>query len=88
VPARDPSVPARPYDAFRLVYDPVPRYGVTQVDADPAAIDPRRFALLRGRVLNPQGDVLGGTLITVTGHPEYGWTKSRFEGGVPHANAR
>ncbi|HUU04164.1 MAG TPA: RHS repeat-associated core domain-containing protein [Myxococcota bacterium] len=44
------------------------------------AIEPRRVAVLRGRVLDEDGSPLAGTSIDILDHPEFGWTESRLDG--------
>ncbi len=51
-----------------------------QTGVDPTAIEARRAAVLRGRVLTRDGAPLSGVTITVLGHPELGRTYSRVDG--------
>src|SRR6266545_5013696 len=44
------------------------------------AIEARRAAVLRGRVLNRDGQALPGVTITVLNHPDFGQTHSRADG--------
>jgi RHS repeat-associated protein len=51
-----------------------------QTGVEPGTIDPRRVAVIRGRVLDRSGDALPGVEITIHRHPELGGTKSRADG--------
>ncbi|MBI3182150.1 MAG: hypothetical protein HYZ28_08390 [Myxococcales bacterium] len=51
-----------------------------QTGVTPGAIDPKRVAVLRGRVVNTSNAALSGVVVTVLGHPEYGQTVSRADG--------
>ncbi|MEO8135101.1 MAG: hypothetical protein ABI831_14100 [Betaproteobacteria bacterium] len=54
--------------------------GPIQTGVAPATIEARRAAVLRGRVLGPNGAALPGVTITVFNHPEFGQTLSRADG--------
>ncbi|QSA95834.1 PKD domain-containing protein [Methylococcus sp. EFPC2] len=43
-------------------------------------IEPKRAAVIRGRVLNKANGPLAGVVITVKDHPEFGQTKTRADG--------
>ncbi|NQT83340.1 fibronectin type III domain-containing protein, partial [bacterium] len=43
-------------------------------------IEPRRVAVLRGKVLTRDGELLSGVTITALNHPEYGQTLTRDDG--------
>ena len=51
-----------------------------QTGVDPAVIDPRRVAVVRGRVLDGSNHPLPGVTITISSHPELGQTLSRADG--------
>ena len=51
-----------------------------QRDADPAAFDPIRISVLRGRVLDREGQAVDGVRITVHGQEAYGYTATRQDG--------
>lgn len=51
-----------------------------QTGVAPGTIEPRRIAVLRGKVSTLDGDALSGAKVTVHGHPEFGHTLSREDG--------
>ena len=51
-----------------------------QTGMAPDTIEPRRAAVLRGKVLDNDGDPLPGVTIRILEHPEYGQTLSRLDG--------
>ncbi|HRF45541.1 MAG TPA: PKD domain-containing protein, partial [Candidatus Competibacteraceae bacterium] len=51
-----------------------------QTGVAPGTIDPKRAAVLRGRVLDKQNNPLSGVTLTVLNHPEFGQTVSRADG--------
>jgi hypothetical protein len=51
-----------------------------QTGVAPGAIDSKRTAVLRGKVLDKNNDPLPGVTVTVLDHPEYGQTLSRSDG--------
>ncbi len=51
-----------------------------QTGVMPGAIEARRAAVLRGRLLSRDGSPLSGVTISVLQHPEYGTTLSRTDG--------
>jgi hypothetical protein len=51
-----------------------------QTGVAPGTIQPVRAAVLRGRVLDRNGNVLPGATITILNHPEFGQTVSRNNG--------
>jgi RHS repeat-associated protein len=51
-----------------------------QTGVVPGTIDPRRAAVVRGRVLTGDGQPLPGVVITVRDHPEFGQTATRTDG--------
>ncbi len=76
-PPLDRSVATDPGTATAFLYT-----GSTPVQAGVAAgtIDPRRAALLRGRVLTRDGTGVSGVRASLVGHPELGWTRTRSDG--------
>lgn len=78
VPAIDPSVPTDFATSIAFLYSgdaPV------QQGVDPTTISPMRAAVLRGRVLGPDAETAAaGVMVTVLGHPEYGFTFTREDG--------
>jgi hypothetical protein len=64
-------------DAIKFLYtsnNPV------QTGIDTNVIDPKRVAVVRGKVLSQNGQPLSGVTISVHNHPEFGQTKSRIDG--------
>lgn len=59
-----------------LYSGPVP----IQSGVAPGTIEPRRVAVLRGRVLDATGLPLAGVQVSIHSHPEYGQTLSREDG--------
>ncbi len=51
-----------------------------QTGVAPGTIDPKRAAVLRGRVSDKQNNPLSGVTLTVLNHPEFGQTLSRADG--------
>lgn len=90
-PAADPATKATPLpdessqslkDSTDFLYtgdDPI-QPGVTA-----GAIAVSRAAVLRGRVANRLDAPIGGVRVTVAGHPEYGRTATRSDGGFDMA---
>ncbi|HEX2046505.1 MAG TPA: RHS repeat-associated core domain-containing protein [Acidimicrobiales bacterium] len=76
-PPLDPSVPTSVFDATSFLYSGP---GAVQVGVAPGTIQPDRVAVLRGKVLTPDGHPLPGARITVLDHPEFGRTQSRADG--------
>jgi YD repeat-containing protein len=64
-------------DRVRFLYDTEPR---VQTGVAANAIVGRSAAVVRGRVLGPNGLALPNVTVTVHGHPEYGQTSSRLDG--------
>jgi RHS repeat-associated protein len=86
-PGPDPATVAPPNDptvapdfaaatAFLFAGSPPIQFNVNQ-----AALESRRIAVLRGKVTLRDGSALSGVLISVQGHPEFGQTLSRTDGG-------
>jgi RHS repeat-associated protein len=76
-PALDPSVASRIEDQVSFLFegdDPIQR-GVL-----PGAIEARRMSVLRGRVVDEDGEPLAGVKIQVLRHGELGYTATREDG--------
>jgi len=52
-----------------------------QAGVDPGDIDPDHVAVIRGRVLDEGGQGVAGVLTSIPGHPEFGYTMTRADGG-------
>ena len=77
-PPLDPTVPTTIISATEFLYTgPQP----IQTGVTPGTMDPGRVAVLRGRVLDRAGQPISGVTINVPGHPEYGQTLTRLDGG-------
>jgi len=76
-PPLDPTVATDMYTATKFLYsgDNLIQYGVA-----PGTIDPKRVAVVRGKVLDKNNDPLPGVIITILSHPEFGVTLSREDG--------
>ncbi|NHA15432.1 PKD domain-containing protein [Thioalkalivibrio sp. XN279] len=76
-PPNDLTVTTTLYDSVRFLFT-----GANPIQRGVAAdvIDPRRIAVLRGRVLDANGDPLSGVRVSVKDHAEFGWTLSREDG--------
>ena len=76
-PPLDPTVATDMNTATKFLYsgDNLIQYGVA-----PGTIDPKRVAVLRGKVLDKNNDPLPGVIITILTHPEFGVTLSREDG--------
>lgn len=76
-PALDPTIVSDMKTATSFLYtgeNPI------QTGMDPETIEPRRAAVIRGKVLDKDGQPLPGVKITVLNHGEYGQTLSRADG--------
>ncbi|HMA91672.1 MAG TPA: hypothetical protein VKP30_03255, partial [Polyangiaceae bacterium] len=51
-----------------------------QRDADPKSFEPRRVAMLHGRVMDAAGTPLAGVRVSARDHREYGYTFTRADG--------
>lgn len=76
-PLIDPTVATTVYEATEFIYRAEPRIQ-TGVGAD--VIEPRRAAVVRGRVMTRAGEPLTGAVVRIKGHPEVGQTLSRADG--------
>jgi len=76
-PPIDPTVATNVATATEFLYtgaNPI------QTGVAPGTIDSKRVAVLRGKVLNRNGQALPGVTITILSHPEFGQTLSRLDG--------
>ncbi|HEX9832470.1 MAG TPA: hypothetical protein VGA66_05175, partial [Mycobacterium sp.] len=82
----DPSLVAPPLDpyAFTPFIDAVSFLyagaNPIQFDVVPGTIEARRVAVIRGLVMDGEGQPLPGATVSVKDHPEYGYTLSRADG--------
>jgi hypothetical protein len=75
--ALDPTVATTMDAAARFLYDGTnPR----QVGVAPGTINAVRVAVLRGRVLDRDGEALAGVEVTILSHPEFGHTLTQADG--------
>lgn len=51
-----------------------------QTGVTPGTITATRAAVIRGRVIRPDGSALPGAQVSIQGHPEFGQTRSRADG--------
>ncbi len=77
-PPVDPGFATLPYEGSGFLYEGDPPI---QTGVAPGTIIPRQVAVLRGRVLTRQGDVLPGVTITILNRPDFGQTLSRADDG-------
>ena len=81
-PGIDRTVATTVYAATRFLYtgdDPVQRNDdCTPINLE--VIEPRRAAVIRGRVLDTSRAPLPGVRVSVKGHDEYGMTRTRADG--------
>ncbi len=76
-PKIDATVATTVFAAMEFLYtgtDPI------QTGVAPGTIDPKRAAVLRGRVLDKQNQPLPGVTVSILNHPEFGQTLSRADG--------
>ncbi len=76
-PALDTNVATNLFSATEFLYlgDKPKQTGVA-----PGTIEPRRVAVLRGKVSERDGKPLSDVTISILGHPEYGQTVTRVDG--------
>ncbi|MFL6198246.1 MAG: hypothetical protein ACJ76J_03635, partial [Thermoanaerobaculia bacterium] len=80
---RDVATPIDPTVASDLAADMEFLYTGShpiQTGVEPGTIEPRRAAVVRGRVIGRDGGPLSGARISILGHPELGSTLSRADG--------
>ncbi|KRE82401.1 hypothetical protein ASG89_14170 [Paenibacillus sp. Soil766] len=51
-----------------------------QKEVEPGALESQRLAVLKGTVLNEEGQPLSGVKITILDHPDWGYTRTRADG--------
>jgi RHS repeat-associated protein len=76
-PPLDHSVATSLADAAGFLYsgdNPI------QTGVAPGTIDRTRIAVLRGRVIDQKGNPVGGVIVSVMSHAEFGQTKTRTDG--------
>ena len=76
-PPLDTTIATTVYDATKFLYtgdNPI------QTGLSSETIEPKRVAVLRGKVLDDDGNPLPGVRITILNHLEYGRTYSRADG--------
>ncbi|MCP4699509.1 MAG: hypothetical protein GY862_22075, partial [Gammaproteobacteria bacterium] len=76
-PPIDPTVPTLPYATMAFLYtgsNPI------QTGVASGTIEPRRAAVIRGKISERDGQPLSGATVTILNHPEYGQTFSRADG--------
>jgi YD repeat-containing protein len=76
-PPVDPTVATTMFAATEFLYtgdNPI------QTGVAPGAIEPRRVAVLRGRVTDRGGEPIPGVAVTILNHPEFGRTGTRADG--------
>ena len=54
--------------------------GAVQTGVSPTAIEERRAAVIRGKVVTRDGTPLPDVTVTILGHPEFGQTRTRSDG--------
>lgn len=76
-PNIDTTVATTVYDSTQFLYT---GSNLIQTGVVPGTIEPKRAAVVRGKVLDKQNNALSGVAITVLDHPEFGQTLSRADG--------
>jgi RHS repeat-associated protein len=76
-PPVDPTVPQTAAAAVEFLYEGP---NAIQVGVDPEEIDEDRVSLLRGRVLDDQGQPLSNVFVSIKDRLEFGYTRSRADG--------
>lgn len=76
-PPLDPTVPGTFVEEITFIYTGP---DAVQQGVDPATFDEAHIAVIRGRALDRTGAAVPGVRISITGHPEYGFTKTRADG--------
>ena len=81
-PPIDPTIAPNLADTTVFLYTgPTP----IQTGVAPGTINPLRAAVVRGRVLDRVGAPISGVQMSVLGHPEFGQTLTRLDGGFDMA---
>lgn len=78
-PALDDTVPTEVKSATEFLYTGA---NPAQTGVDPDTIETKSAAVIRGKVTNRQGDALGGVVVSVLDHPEFGEMTTRDDGQV------
>jgi RHS repeat-associated protein len=81
-PPLDPTIATDLGSATKFLYtgtNPI------QTGVDPETIQPRRAAVIRGKLLDYNNNPLSGVVVTILNHPEFGQTLSRADGGYDMA---
>lgn len=76
-PPVDPSVATNIYERSKFLYtgkNPI------QVGMAYGTVEPRRAAVIRGKVVDRKGNALAGVMVTVLGNSQYGKTATRADG--------
>lgn len=76
-PPLDPSIPTTVHASTAFLYTGP---GAVQTGVAPGTIEPRRAAVLRGRVLQRGGSPLPGVTVNMSRNPQYGQTLTRADG--------
>lgn len=76
-PANDPTVPTRFSNSYRFLYSGA---NAIQRDVTPGAIEDKRMAVVRGRVVDANGAAVPGARVTVHSGAKFGWTLTRADG--------
>ncbi|HEB89302.1 MAG TPA: hypothetical protein ENI85_07005, partial [Deltaproteobacteria bacterium] len=77
-PPADSTVATNFTDGIAFLYEGP---GAIQTVADPTVFQSKRLSVIRGRVSTRNGTGLAGVTVTVLGHPEFGSTVTRTDGG-------
>jgi RHS repeat-associated protein len=73
----DRTVPSTMFEMARCLFE---GEDAPQRELTSGIIEPKRVAVLRGRVLDDEGAPLAGVMVSVWNHPEFGHTLSRSDG--------
>ncbi|MBN1482472.1 hypothetical protein EH223_10545 [candidate division KSB1 bacterium] len=76
-PELDPTIATNMIDATKFLYEGP---NAIQTGVDSGTIEPKRVAVLRGKVKDKDNNPLEAVTITIFDHPEYGQTLSREDG--------
>lgn len=77
VPPLDPTQPTSLFKATEFLYT---GSAPIQTGVAPGAIEVKRAAVIRGLVLDREGNALPGAVVSILNHPEFGQTLSRADG--------
>ena len=77
-PAIDETIVTSVFEATEFLYNGNPPI---QTGVEQDAIDPDRASVVRGTVTTREGEPLPGVVVSIGGHPEFGQTVSRVDGG-------